>query len=157
MKGNAKVIVALTEALSEELMAINQYFIHSEMCENWGYEELSKYLRKLAIVEMKHAEKLIERILFLDGAPSLLGPKELNVGKNVKEQLQNDLELELGAVKMYNDFVKLSREIGDNASSELLRDILEDEEDHVDWLEAQLGMIQEITYEQYLSRQMKKD
>jgi len=157
MKGNAKVIVALNEALAEELRAINQYFLHSEMCENWGYEALSKFIKKQSIEEMKHAEKLIERILFLDGAPTLLGPKELKVGKNVKEQLESDLELELGAVKMYNASVKLARDEGDNASSELLRDILKDEEEHVDWLEAQLGIINEISYERYLARQMKKD
>jgi len=157
MKGNAKVIVALNEALAEELRAINQYFLHSEMCENWGYEALSKFIKKQSIEEMKHAEKLIERILFLDGAPTLLGPKELKIGKNVKEQLEGDLELELGAVKMYNASVKLARDEGDNASSELLRDILKEEEEHVDWLEAQLGIITEISYERYLARQMKKD
>lgn len=157
MKGNAKVIVALNEALAEELRAINQYFLHSEMCENWGYEALSKFIKKQSIDEMKHAEKLIERILFLDGAPTVIGPKELKIGKNVKEQLEADLELELGAVKMYNASVKLARDEGDNASSELLRDILKDEEEHVDWLEAQLGIIAEISYERYLARQMKKD
>ncbi len=157
MKGNAKVITALNEALAEELRAINQYFLHSEMCENWGYEALSKFIKKQSIDEMKHAEKLIERILFLDATPTVLGPTQLKIGKNVQEQLASDLELELGAVKMYNDSVKLAREEGDNASSELLRDILKDEEDHVDWLETQLGIIKEISYERYLAKQLKED
>jgi bacterioferritin len=157
MKGNVRVIAALNEALAEELRAINQYFLHSEMCENWGYEALSKFIKKQSIDEMKHAEKLIERILFLDAAPTLTGPTQLKVGKNVREQLSSDLELELGAVKMYNDSVKLARDEGDNASSELLRDILKEEEEHVDWLEAQLFIIEEAGYERYLARQIRKD
>jgi bacterioferritin len=127
------------------------------MCENWGYEALSKFIKKQSIDEMKHAEKLVERILFLDAAPTLTGPTQLKVGKNVKEQLANDLALELGAVKMYNDSVKLARDEGDNASSELLRDILKEEEEHVDWLEAQLFIIEEAGYERYLARQIRKD
>ena len=157
MKGNEKVIAALNEALHEELTAINQYFLHSEMCENWGYERLSKYVKKLSIVEMKHAEKLIERILFLDGAPNMAAPIQLNVGKAVKQQLENDLNLELGAVKLYNDAVKLARAEGDNGSAELLRSILQDEEEHADWQETQLSLLKEIGNELYLSEQTKKE
>jgi bacterioferritin len=155
MKGNTKVIAVLNEALQEELLAINQYFLHAEMCENWKYEALAKYIKKQSIDEMKHAEKLIERILFLDATPSVTGPATLKVGKNVKEQLANDLELELGAVKLYNHAVKLSRDEGDNASAEFLQGILADEEDHVDWIESQLHLIEEIGYERYLSRQVE--
>jgi bacterioferritin len=154
MKGNAKVIAALNEALQEELLAINQYFLHSEMCENWKYEGLSKFIKKQSIDEMKHAEKLIERILFLDATPTVTGPAQLKIGKNVKEQLANDLELELDAVKLYNRAVKLSRDEADNATAEFLQGILKDEEEHVDWLESQLHLIEEIGYERYLSRQM---
>jgi bacterioferritin len=154
MKGNAKVIAALNVALQEELLAINQYFLHSEMCENWKYEALSKFIKKQSIDEMKHAEKLVERILFLDTTPTLTGPTQLKIGKNVKEQLAADLELELGAVKHYNAAIKLSREEGDNASAEFFEEILKDEEEHVDWLEGQMHLIEEIGYERYLSIQM---
>jgi bacterioferritin len=157
MKGNAKVIAVLNEALQEELLAINQYFLHSEMCENWKYEALSKFIKKQSIDEMKHAEKLIERILFLDATPSLTGPTQLKIGKNVKEQLASDLELELGAVKMYNASIKVARDEGDNASAEFLKGLLVDEEEHVDWLEAQLHLIGEMGYEQYLAQQLKKE
>jgi bacterioferritin len=157
MKGNAKVIAVLNEALQEELLAINQYFIHSEMCENWKYEKLSKYIKKQSIDEMKHAEKLVERILFLDAAPTLTGPTQLKVGKSVKEQLAGDLELELHAVKLYNGGIKLAREEGDNATAEFLSVILKDEEDHVDWLESQLHLIEDIGYERYLTQQLGKE
>jgi bacterioferritin len=157
MKGSAKVIAALNEALQEELTAINQYFLHAEMCENWKYETLAKFIKKQSIDEMKHAEKLVERILFLDGSPNITGPANLKVGKNVKEQLANDLALELGAVKMYNNSVKLAREEADNASAELFTKLLHDEEEHADWLEAQLHLIEEIGYERYLSKQMGED
>jgi bacterioferritin len=157
MKGNEKVIAALNEALHEELTAINQYFLHSEMCENWGYERLSKYVKKLSIVEMKHAEKLIERILFLDGAPNMAAPIQLDVGKAVKQQLENDLNLELGAVKLYNDSVELARAEGDNGSADLLLSILKDEEEHADWQESQLNLIKEIGYKLYLSEQVEKE
>jgi bacterioferritin len=154
MKGNVKVIAALNEALHEELLAINEYMVHAEMCENWEYEALAKHLKKLSIEEMKHAEKLIERILFLDATPTLTGPAHLKIGKNVKEQIANDLELEMGAVKLYNDAVKLSRDEGDNATAEFFAGILKDEEGHEDWLEAQLHLIGEIGYEQYLAKQV---
>ncbi len=110
MKGNDKVIQLLNHALSEELTAINQYFVHAEMCENWKYEKLGEYIKKQSIDEMKHAEKLIERILFLDGTPSMTQPLKLTVGQRVKEQLASDLKLEVAAVAMYNEMVKQSRE-----------------------------------------------
>jgi bacterioferritin len=157
MKGNAKVIAVLNEALQEELLAINQYFLHSEMCENWKYEALSKYIKKQSIDEMKHAEKLIERILFLDATPTVTGPAALKIGKTVKEQIASDLELELGAVKLYNNAIKVSRAENDNATAEFFQGILKDEEDHVDWLESQLHLIEEIGYERYLSMQMGED
>jgi len=155
MKGNPKVIAALNDALREELLAINQYFLHAEMCEQWHYKKLSAHIKKESIDEMKHAEALMERILFLDGIPSMTEPMTLSVGANVKAQLESDLKLELEAVAMYNRFVQLAREEGDNASRELFERLLKDEEGHVDWLEAQLHQIGEIGYERYLSQQVE--
>jgi bacterioferritin len=157
MKGNEKVIIALNKALQEELTAISEYFIHAEMCENWKYENLSEYLKKLSKVEMKHAERLIERILFLEGTPNMAGPLVLKIGKTVKEQLENDLSLELGAVKSYNDSAKLARADGDNGTAELFTANLKDEEEHTDWLEAQLSLINKIGYERYLSKQLREE
>ena len=154
MKGKPKVIEVLNEALKEELTAINQYFLHAEMCENWHYEKLGKYIKKQSIDEMRHAEALIERILFLDGNPNLTELLKLTVGKNVKEQLESDLNLEINAVEMYNRAVQVSRDEGDNASRELFERLLKDEELHVDWLEAQLHQIKEMGYERYLSQQV---
>src|SRR5262245_4540813 len=153
MKGNAKVIHELNKALREELTAINQYFLHAEMCENWGYNKLSEYIKKQSIGEMKHAEVLIERILFLDGTPTMQ-PLELKVGGNVRQMIESDLELEVSAVKQYNAAVQIAMEQGDNGTRDLLVDLLKDEEDHVDWLEAQLHQIKELGYERYLSQQM---
>ena len=157
MKGNPKVIAALNEALKEELSAINQYFIHAEMCENWHYGKLGDYIRKQSIDEMKHAESLIERILFLDGVPKMNELMQLNIGQTVKEQLEADLILEINAVAMYNRFVATSRDEGDNASRELFERLLKDEEAHVDWLEAQIHQINEIGYERYLSQQISEE
>ena len=157
MKGKPKVIAALNEALKEELMAINQYFIHAEMCENWHFGRLGDFIKKQAIDEMKHAEALIERILFLDAEPSLTEPMQLTVGKNVKEQLESDLKLEIGAVALYNEAIKIAREAGDNASRELFERLLKDEEEHVDWLEAQVYQIGELGYERYLSQQIREE
>ncbi len=157
MKGNSKVIAALQEALREELTAINQYFLHAEMCENWHYSKLGDFIKKQSIDEMKHAEELIERILFLDGTPSLTEPMRLTIGKDVRSQLESDLQLELSAVTLYNKAVKTSQEQGDNASRELFERLLRDEEKHVDWLEAQLHQIDEIGYERYLSQQISKE
>jgi len=157
MKGNPKVIAELNRALKEELTAINQYFLHAEMCENWKYDKLGDFIKKQSIDEMKHAEALIERILFLDGTPTLNEAMILNIGANVREQLEGDLKLEIGAVGMYNDAVRIARDEGDNASSELFERLLKDEESHVDWLEAQLHQIQEIGYERYLSQQIREE
>jgi bacterioferritin len=157
MQGDPKVIEQLNLALKEELQAINQYFLHAEMCENWGYDRLSDYIKKQSIGEMKHAEELIERILFLDGTPSMTEPMTLTIGRNVREQLQSDLDLEVGAVKMYNKAVAISRDAADNASRELFDRLLRDEEEHVDWLEAQIHMIEEIGYERYLSQQIREE
>ena len=156
MKGKPKVILELNKALREELTAINQYFLHAEMCENWGYEKLSGYLKKQSIGEMKHAEALMERILFLDGTPQM-EPLALSVGATVKQQLENDLQLELSAVEQYNTAVKIATEELDNGSRDLLVQLLKDEEDHVDWLEAQLHMISELGYERYLTMQMGEE
>jgi bacterioferritin len=153
MKGNAKVIAELNKALREELTAINQYFLHAEMCENWGYHKLSDFIKKQSIGEMKHAEALIERLLFLDGSPSMQ-PLELKVARTVKAMLENDLALEVGAVRQYNDAVAIATEEGDNGSRDLFVKLLKDEEEHVDFLEAQMHLIKEIGYERYLSQQM---
>ncbi|HTM52320.1 MAG TPA: bacterioferritin [Bryobacteraceae bacterium] len=154
MQGKPKVVAELNAALKEELTAINQYFLHAEMCENWKYGKLARYIKKQSIDEMKHAESLIERILFLDGTPNLTELMQLNIGQSVKAQLQNDLKLEISAVAQYNNAVKLAREEGDNASRELFERLLKDEEEHVDWIEAQLHQIQELGYERYLSQQI---
>ncbi len=156
MRGNEKVIAALNEALREELGAISQYFVHAEMCSNWGYHKLGGSIRKQSIDEMKHAERLIERILFLDGAPTM-DPVPLKVGSTVRAQIENDHNLEVNAVAMYNRMVQISREAGDDASRHLFTDLLKDEEEHVDWLEAQLHLIQEVGYERYLAQQLEGD
>jgi bacterioferritin len=156
MKGNAKVLEQLNRALREELTAINQYFVHSEMDENWGYERLAKSMKKLAIDEMKHAETLIERILFLDGSPHM-EPLALSIGKTVKDSLANDMKLELDAVKMYNEAAKIATEQNDHGSRDLIVKILREEEKHVDFFEAQLHEIGEMGYERYLSTQNKEE
>ena len=150
MRGNDKVIAELNEALREELTAINQYFLHAEMCHNWGYHKLGSYIRKQSIDEMKHAEQLIERILFLDGTPKM-EYLELNVGGNVRQQIEADLQLEINAVAMYNKAIDAARAAGDDASREIFSKLLKDEEEHVDWLEAQVHQIKEIGYERYLT------
>jgi len=152
MRGNADVIAQLNHALKEELTAINQYFLHAEMCHSWGYHKLGAYIKKQSIDEMKHAEKLIERLLFLDATPQM-NYMELNIGGNVLAQLEGDLKLEENAVGMYNNAIKVSRDANDDVSRELFSFLLKDEELHVDWLEAQLHQIKEIGYERYLSNQ----
>lgn len=152
MRGNDKVIAELNQALREELTAINQYFIHAEMCHNWGYHKLGSYIRKQSIDEMKHAESLIERILFLDGTPKM-EYLDLNIGASVKEQIAADLKLEVNAVAMYNKAIQVSRDAMDDASRELFAKLLKDEEEHVSWLEAQTHLIKELGYETYLSNQ----
>jgi bacterioferritin len=157
MQGNPKVIAELNSALKEELTAISQYFLHAEMCENWKYSKLADFIKKPSIDEMKHAEVLIERILFLDGTPNMTELLHINVGKNVKEQIESDLKLEVNAVAMYNASVKIARDEGDNASRELFEKLLKDEEEHVDCLEAQVHQIKELGYERYLSQQIRDE
>ncbi len=156
MKGKPEVLEVLARMLKEELGAISQYIVHAEMCENWGYPRLSEHTKKESINEMKHAEKLIERILFLEGVPNLNDLPKLSVGKDVKQQLQNDLELEKGAVSDYNAGIATCRKAGDHASADILQAILADEEDHVDFLEAQLGLIDQIGLQNYLAQQISK-
>jgi bacterioferritin len=153
MRGNDQVIAKLNEALREELTAINQYFVHAEMCHNWGYHRLGSYIRKQSIGEMKHAEEILERILFLDGQPTM-EPLPLTIGADVRAQLRNDLDLEVKAVVMYNEAVKAAAEVNDNASRELFERLLKDEEEHVDFLETQLHLIEQVGLERYLSQQM---
>jgi bacterioferritin len=157
MKGDAKVIAILNEVLKAELTAINQYFLHAEMCENWGYEKLARHTRKESIEEMQHAEKLMERILYLDGTPNMTDYFKINIGANVKAQLQNDLNVEYDAVKRLNRGVALCVQVGDNGSRELLEGILTDEEEHIDWLEAQLHAISEMGIENYLAQHLHED
>ena len=154
MKGNKKVIDKLNDLLADELTAINQYIVHSEMCENWQYERLHKADEKRAIDEMKHAEKLIARILFLDGRPTVSKLKTIKIGPDVETQHKNDLQSEYDAVKSYNDGIRLTTELADNGTRELLEDILKEEEDHVDWLEAQLDQIKQMGSQNYLVEQI---
>jgi bacterioferritin len=154
MKGKPEVIEVLAKMLKEELGAISQYFIHAEMCETWGYKKLSDHTKKESINEMKHAEKLIERILFLEGTPNLNDMPKLVVGKDVKSQFQNDLALEKNAVAEYNAVIATCRKAGDNASADLLQAILADEEEHVDFLEEQLGLIESIGIQNYLAQEV---
>ena len=154
MKGNADVITGLNEALSEELTAINQYFLHAEMCESWGYKKLSGFIKKESIDEMKHAEALVERILFLEGTPNLSKYQKLNVGQSVPEIIQNDLKLEYGAVEMYNRIIDVAARKNDQGTVELLKKILKDEEAHVDGLEEQTGKIKDMGLQTYLSIQV---
>lgn len=156
MRGNDKVIAALNEGLKAELTAINQYFLHAEMFHNWGYERLYAYAKKEAIDEMKHAERLIERLLFLEGTPNMSDMFPIQVGANVQAQLENDLTLELDAVVRYNSQIKLCTEAGDNTSRELIEELLANEEEHVHWLEAQLHQIGEIGLDKYLAQQIRK-
>ncbi len=155
MTGNPKVIAALNEALREELMAINQYFLHAEMCENWHYDKLGSHIKGESIDEMRHAEAIMERILFLDGVQNFTEAMRLNIGANVKAMLENDLKLEIEAVAMYNRFVRLARDEDENGSRELFERLLKDEEGHVDWLEAQVNLIREVGYERHLTQQMR--
>ena len=157
MKGDAKVIKLLNQVLKAELTAVNQYFLHAEMCHNWRYEKLYGFIRKEAVDEMIHAEKLIERILYLDHTPNMSAYFKITIGKTVPEQFQNDLDLEYEAVDRLNKGIKACEAAGDNGSRELLTTILVDEEMHVDWLEAQLNAIQQIGVENYLAQQLYPD
>ncbi len=153
MKGNSKVLDKLNQALRDELTAVNQYFVHAEMCENWRYERLADFIKKQSIDEMKHAEKLIERMLFLEGTPTVNKLSDIHIGADVPKQFDNDLDAEMGAVKSYNAAIKLAQEVGDNATKEILDSILKDEDDHVDEIETQQDQIKQMGLPQYLSNQ----
>jgi len=154
MKGNPKVIAALNDLLADELSAINQYMVHSEMCDNWGYEKLHKSVEKRAIDEMKHAEKLIGRILFLEGKPVVTRLKDIRIGPDVGAQMHNDWDAEAGAIKAYNAGIRLCVDAGDNGTREILESILKDEEAHIDWLEAQQDQMKQMGVQNYLVEQV---
>jgi bacterioferritin len=156
MKGNEKIIGLLNDFLADELTAISQYMVHSEMCANWGYNKLHEATEKRAIDEMKHAEKLIGRILFLEGQPVVGQLNKINIGGTVEAQLQHDLEAEAGAIKAYNDGIRLCLELGDNGSRELIDANLHDEEEHLDWLEAQFDQISQMGLQNYLLGQLSE-
>ena len=153
MKGNSKLLIVLNERLADELTAINQYMVHSEMCENWGYGKLHLAIRKQAMDEMHHAEWLIERIIFLDGAPTVSKLNPIKIGKTVSEMISNDNKDEQDAVRTYNDAIKLAREVKDQGTADLLTKILKMEEGHIDWAEIQRAQIEQMGIENYLVNQ----
>jgi bacterioferritin len=154
MKGNDRIIEMLNARLADELTAINQYIVHSEMCANWGYEKLHETVEKRAILEMKHAEKIIARILFLEGVPvvSVLNP--MHIGATVEKQLRNDWAAEKEAIELYSEGIRLSMEVGDFGTRDLIESNLVDEEEHIDWIEAQLDQIEQMGIQTYLSEQV---
>jgi bacterioferritin len=154
MKGNEKIIAKLNDLLADELTAINQYMVHAEMVEDWGYGRLHEAVEKRAITEMKHAEKLIGRILFLEGRPVVSKLNKINIGAEVPEQHKNDWHAENEAIKSYNEGIKLASELGDNGTRDLLQAILNDEEEHIDWLEAQLEQMEQLGVQNYLVEQL---
>jgi bacterioferritin len=154
MKGNDKVIELLNELLTNELTSINQYFIHAKMCKNWGYQALAKHVLDESIDEMKHADTIIERILYLEGVPNLQRLGKVRVGQTVKEQLELDLEVEKHAIKFLNASSETSRTLGDHGTFELMVHMLQSEEEHADWLETQLSLIAQIGEQNYLSQQL---
>ena len=155
MKGNEEIIQVLQDVLCAELTAINQYFIHARMNENWGYKKLAEYIRKESIEEMQHAQKVIDRILYFDGQPNMQKYMKINVGRSVPDQLQADLDVEYQAVPRLNKGIEVARNLGDNGTRALLEAILKDEEAHVEWLEAQIGIVKEIGVENYLAQQLE--
>ena len=157
MKGNPQILTLLNDVLTAELTAINQYFIHARLCNHWGYERLWKKIRAESIDEMKHADYLIARILYLDGIPNMQKYNKVNIGQTVKEQLTLDLAVEVDSVKRLNDGIKLCRDEGDNGTRELLERILVSEEEHADWLETQLELISQLGEPHYLAQQVKED
>jgi bacterioferritin len=153
MKGSKKLVIVMNSLLADELTAINQYMVHSEMCENWGYGKLHAAIRKQAMEEMSHAEWLIERIIFLDGAPTVSKLNSIKIGKSILEMINNDDSDELKAIRSYNEAIKLSREAEDQGSAELFSKILKMEEGHVDWAEIQMAQIGQMGIENYLASQ----
>jgi len=156
VKGDLKLLEKLDELLAEELTAINQYMVHSEMCANWGYDRLHEKIEKRAVDEMKHAEKLISRMLFLEGLPTVSRLNTINIGADVPKQLQSDLEDELNAVRIYNEAIRLADDVGDAVTRTLLESIVKDEDAHVDELEEQLDQISQMGVAIYLSTQTGK-
>jgi bacterioferritin len=156
MKGNADVIKVLNDVLRKELTGINQYFIHSKMCKNWGYDVLADVHWHESIDEMKHADRLIERIIFLEGVPNVAAYDKISVGANVKQQLENDRGLEQAALTVLKPGIKTCLEVNDDASRELLEHFVLDEEHHIDWIETQLHQIEEVGLQNYLAQQMHK-
>jgi bacterioferritin len=154
MKGNDRIIERLNALLADELTAISQYMVQSEMCSNWGYERLHKAIEKRAIQEMKHAEKLIGRIIFLEGSPTVTKLNKVEIGADVEAQHKNDWKAEDGAVRAYNEGIRLAVEVGDNGTRELLESILKEEEEHIDWIEAQLDQIKQMGIQNYLVEQL---
>ena len=154
MKGNDQVLDALNRALTIELTAINQYFCQSKMCKNWGFMKLAAKHYEESIGEMKHADRLIERILFLEGVPEIARYDVIRVGTDVKEQFENDLKLEMGGVRQYNELIDLCVRVKDNGTRELVAPILVESEEHVDWLETQLGLIEQVGLQNYLQEQI---
>jgi bacterioferritin len=154
MKGDSKIVEALNAILTSELTAINQYFVHAKMCENWGYKRLTAKKREESMEEMKHADEVIERILFLDAVPNMQRLNPVRVGEEPIEQHQLDLELELDAAKRLNEAIALCRDKADNGTRELLEAILKDEEESIDWLESQLHLVKEVGRERYLAEQI---
>ena len=155
MKGIQKIIDLLNDVLTNELTAVNQYFLHARMCENWGYERLWHKVKAESIDEMKHADRVIERILYLEGLPNVQRLGKVNIGQTVEEQLKVDLALEQHAIPVLNRGIETCRAEGDNGSAELLEDILEDEEEHLNWLEAQLTLVAQAGLQNYLAEQIK--
>jgi bacterioferritin len=157
MRGDERVITLLNQILTAELTTINQYFIHGRMCENWGYQRLWKKLREESIGEMKHADRLIQRVLYLEGVPNVQRLNKVNVGQTVPEQLRLDLETERAAIAALNEGIEVCRTVGDNGSRHLLEEILGGEEDHANWLEAQFAQIQQMGEAHYLAQQVKDE
>ena len=155
MKGDPKVIDLLNEILTGELTAINQYFLHAKMCQNWGYQRLHEKIRAESIDEMKHADWLIERILYLEGLPNLQRLGKINIGQTVVEMLHNDMGIEVVAIPLLNKSIETCRQLGDNGSDALLTKILVSEEEHVDWLEAQLELVKQVGEAHYLAQQIR--
>ena len=156
MQGSARVLELLNEVLTAELTAVNQYFIHSKMCDNWGYERLAQHHRDESIGEMKDADELIERILFLDGVPNMQRLGTVTVGEDVPEQLSLDLDLERVAIERLNAGITTCTAEGDNGSRDLLEKLLEGEEEHADWLETQIGLIEQVGIAHYLALQIRE-
>lgn len=156
MKGNPRIIEVLNQRVSEELAAVLQYMVHAELCENWGYKKLAEAIEKRAITEMRHWEKLVKRIIFLEGEPVVTKIAPVRIATDVEKMHKNDVEAEYEAQKVYNESINLAAELGDNVTKVLLEEILQDEEDHIDWLEAQLDQIKQMGLQNYLSMQTEE-